>query len=109
MAIGQLGGDKLWPAPKSGMERTHAGANPHVQAFVEQLLNAGYGLVIFVDRVTEALAEQGSTRDDPSEFINMMTASIALRLTGTPAADIDRASELFERTMNAVLADLAQA
>jgi hypothetical protein len=92
------------------METHFAPPVPHVQAFVERLLIAGGTLVKLVDGLADAIIASGSPREGAgNEIVEMLSGTVAVRLSSIPADDFVRAAELMELAMEGVLADLERA
>ena len=92
------------------METQFAPPAPHVQAFVQQLLNAGHTLISVVDNLTDALVENGSTREEAmGDLVVALMGAVDVRLASVPQADFARATELMELTVDAVIAELKRA
>jgi hypothetical protein len=93
------------------MESHPAPPAPHALAFVQQLLGTGLTLIRLLDDLVDAcVASSGSDESESAEaLIEMLAGTVGVRLRRVPAADFDRAAELMEMTMEAVLADLRMA
>jgi hypothetical protein len=92
------------------MESHFAPPAPHVQAYVEQLLNAGGTLLKLLDNLADAVVANGSMGEEAAgEILGMLTGTVAVRLSSIPAADFVRATELMQLAVDGVLADLERA
>jgi hypothetical protein len=93
------------------MESHFAPPAPHVQAYVEQLLNAGGTLLKLLDNLADAVVAKGTMGEEEAadELLDMLMGTVAVRLSSIPEADFVRATELMELAVNGVLADLERA
>jgi hypothetical protein len=92
------------------METQFVEPAPHVQRFVEQLLNAGGTLVSVVENLVDALVANGSNDDEATgDIIVALMCAVASRLAAVPEADVARATELMEQAADGVLAELERA
>jgi hypothetical protein len=82
----------------------------NVHAFVGELLDTGGALIGIVENLTDALTEQGYTRQDAlAELFEMLIGTISLKFASIPASEIDRAAELMALALQAVMTDLERA
>jgi hypothetical protein len=81
-----------------------------VRDFVEQLITAGGTLARLVDGLAEALVTAGTPAESAeNEIVEMLTGTVAVRLSSASEADLRRAAELMELALAAALADLHRA
>jgi len=84
--------------------------NPHVAAFVTHLLNAGGVISRLTEGLIEALIESGwSHADATDEIIGSLAGTINARFASLPATDLERAAELLDLALQAVMSDMGQA
>lgn len=77
---------------------------------MHQLLATGLTLVKLLEDLIAATRDNGSDGEDAAEtIIDMVAGTVGVHLRGIPAADFQRATQLMEMTMEAVLADLRMA
>jgi hypothetical protein len=92
------------------METQFVEPAPHVQAFVEQLLNAGGMLANVVEKLVDALVANGSSDEEATgDIVVALMGAVASRLAAVPEADFARATELMEQAADGVLAELKHA
>ena len=92
------------------MENQHVAPAPHVQAFVEQLLNAGDTLVNLVENLVGGLVANGSVQEEATgELVAALIGTVAVRMASIPESDFVRATELMQLTVDGVLDDLRRA
>jgi hypothetical protein len=85
-------------------------ASPQALAFVYQLLGTGVTLVRLLDDLLESSIAKGSDADDSARgLIEALTGTVGVHLRGVAPPDFQRATELMELTMGAVLTDLQRA